>query len=153
MNLLQSLKNLLLPSAEPLPSGMDELTVILGLLVEAAMADQQLDELERATLLEWLAGRGIAREEAERLLHFALAEQQESTSLHPLTSWVARNLDRPQRLDLLRQLWRVVLADGKLDPWEEALMRKLADLIHMPHSAYIQTKLDVQQALERTTRP
>lgn len=146
MKLLQSLKALFVPeqAAENL---MAELSVLLGLLVEAAMADHILTCEEKETLLQWLAAKGVEGSEAEQLLHFALAEQQESTSLHPMTHWVAKNLSREQRSALVKELWKVVLADGRIDPWEEALMRKLCDLMHVPHSVYIQTKLAVMEEM------
>ena len=37
-------------------------------------------------------------------------------------------------------LWRVAYADGCLDPYEEALVRKIADLIYVPHRDFIRTK-------------
>jgi len=46
-------------------------------------------------------------------------------------------------------LWQVAFADGHLDPYEEALVRKIADLIYVPHRDFIQSKLRVmQQALK-----
>ncbi len=145
MKLLQSLKALFVPE-QAAENPMAELSVLLGLLVEAAMADHILTCEEKESLLQWLATKGVEGSEAEQLLHFALAEQQESTSLHPMTHWAAKNLNREQRAALVKELWKVVLADGQIDPWEEALMRKLCDLMHVPHSVYIQTKLAVMEA-------
>ncbi len=144
MQLLNRLKAWFSPGpAEPGP--MAELSVLLGLLVEAAMADHLLSQAEKDRLLQWLHARGVSEQEAEQLLRFAVAEQQESTSMHPMTHWVVKNLDRQRRVELMRELWRVVFADGHMDPWEEALMRRLCDLIHLPHSVYIQTKLAAEE--------
>ena len=48
------------------------------------------------------------------------------------------------KLDLLSNLWKVALADGYLDKYEEHLLRKISDLIHISHSDYINIKLEVR---------
>ena len=44
---------------------------------------------------------------------------------------------------LLEDLWRVAYADDKLDKYEEYQIRKIADLLYIPHSIFIQSKLNV----------
>ncbi len=39
-------------------------------------------------------------------------------------------------------LWKVAYADGELASIEEHIIRKIADLLHLRHSEYIQTKLN-----------
>ena len=41
-------------------------------------------------------------------------------------------------------LCEVMLADGQLASIEEHIIRKIADLLHLRHSEYIQTKLNIQ---------
>jgi uncharacterized tellurite resistance protein B-like protein len=38
-------------------------------------------------------------------------------------------------------LWRLAWADGRVDPQEEALIRRLADLLFVPHGVFVQEKL------------
>ena len=40
-------------------------------------------------------------------------------------------------------LWRVAVADGEISKYEDYLIRKIADLIHLPHSEFIRAKLTV----------
>ena len=47
------------------------------------------------------------------------------------------------RRELLRMLWRVAYADGRLDKYEEALLRKLGDLLFLSHDDFIREKLAV----------
>jgi uncharacterized tellurite resistance protein B-like protein len=42
---------------------------------------------------------------------------------------VVKQLPREQRLSILEDLWRVVLADGERDAHEDALIRRLAPLL------------------------
>lgn len=41
-------------------------------------------------------------------------------------------------------LWRVAFADGRLDRYEEHLIRRIADLLHLPHRDFIRAKLRAQ---------
>ena len=43
-------------------------------------------------------------------------------------------------------MWEVAFADGKLDPFEEALIRKTAELLYVDHAQFIKTKHDSQQS-------
>jgi uncharacterized tellurite resistance protein B-like protein len=42
---------------------------------------------------------------------------------------------------LLEALWRVAQADAIVHKYEEHLIRRVADLIHVPHRGYIAAKL------------
>jgi len=52
------------------------------------------------------------------------------------------------KLDSYRKsLWAIAYADESLAPLEESTIRQIADLLYVPHSQYIKTKLEV---VERT---
>jgi uncharacterized tellurite resistance protein B-like protein len=38
-------------------------------------------------------------------------------------------------------MWRVAFADGHLDKHEEGIIRRVADLLHLRHSEFMQCKL------------
>jgi hypothetical protein len=46
-----------------------------------------------------------------------------------------------EKLQLLEALWRVARADATVHKYEEHLIRRIADLLHMPHSSFITAKL------------
>jgi uncharacterized tellurite resistance protein B-like protein len=45
-------------------------------------------------------------------------------------------------------MWRVAFADLNKDHHEEYLVRKVADLLHVPHSTFIRTRHTVEAELE-----
>ena len=49
-----------------------------------------------------------------------------------------------QKRALLGMMWRVAMADNELSRYEEHLIRKVADLLYVPHSDFIAAK---QQAM------
>ena len=51
----------------------------------------------------------------------------------------------PQRVALIEAMWRIALADNRLDRYEEHLIRKVAELLYVSHRDFIGAKLHVQQ--------
>jgi len=46
-----------------------------------------------------------------------------------------------ERARIVGMLWKVSCADGKIDAHEEHIVRKVADLLYVPHTRFIQAKL------------
>jgi uncharacterized tellurite resistance protein B-like protein len=46
-----------------------------------------------------------------------------------------------ERARIVGMLWKVSSADGHIDAHEEHLVRKVADLLYVPHARFIQAKL------------
>ena len=49
---------------------------------------------------------------------------------------------------IVELMWRIAYADKELEKYEEALVRKIADLLYVPHSAFIAAKHRVQSTLD-----
>ena len=112
------------------------------LMVEVMKADHQIDDSERASLLasiRTLTGRNDA--DAEALLQEALSASQSANDLFRFTEAVHASWTEQQKSDLLVALWRVAFADNQLDRYEEHIIRRIADLLYVPHSEFIRTKL------------
>lgn len=114
------------------------------LLVELARADAVLGSEERATLERVLAGRfGLGSSEAVDLVAGAERSADQSISLHDHVTDINRGLDYAEKRAVLKMLWQVAYADGVLHHHEEHLLRRLADLLHLPHEDFIRLKLEV----------
>ena len=78
----------------------------------------------------------------------ARRETDKATSLYPFTGLINQHFSPEQKAQVVEALWRVAYADGTLDKYEEHLVRKVAELIHVSHSTFIRTKLKAKQRLE-----
>jgi len=67
-------------------------------------------------------------------------------SLYQFTGLINQHFTPEQKVRVVEMLWQVAYADGHLDPYEEALVRKIADLIHVPHRQFIQAKHRVAES-------
>ncbi len=113
-----------------------------ALLVETARADFSEDQVEDAALRSLLCETLELRpQEIDEILRQAVAQLDEATSLYDFTRVINDHYSATQKLELISCMWRVAYADGRLDKYEEYLIRQVAELTYVPHSDYIRTKL------------
>ena len=118
-----------------------------ALLVEIAFADKDFDETEKTSLKQTLIETyAIDESDIEEIIKDAEETVSESTSLYGYTRVVNDEFEYEDKLSLLKNLWKVAYADGNLDKYEEHLIRKISDLIHISHSDYINIKLEIRDS-------
>jgi uncharacterized tellurite resistance protein B-like protein len=116
------------------------------LLLEAAHADDEFSPDERALISDLLRTRfSLSGSEAEELLALAEQEREQSSDLYRFSRVIGDNLTRPQKLEVLRQLWRIVYTDDRLEAQEDAMMHKLSNLLGLRHQELIALKLQVKE--------
>ncbi len=112
-----------------------------ALMMEVARADFQIDASELAhierILVETLR---LDADEVAELVRLAEQESHDATSMHAFTRLVNDRYAHDDKVELFLHLWRVAYADGRLDKYEEYTLRKIADLLYLPHRDFIQTK-------------
>jgi len=115
-----------------------------ALLLEVSRADFDIQDEELESIANSLAARfKFSKQEAENLINLARTEQDSHVSIHPFVKIINDGCSAEEKSLLLEDLWRVAYADDKLDKYEEYQLRKIADLLYIPHSVFIQTKLKV----------
>lgn len=118
-----------------------------ALLIETARADFTQDGSEQAALEELLSNAlGLEKAEVHELVEQASNQVDEATSLYEFTRVINDYYSAAQKLQLVSAMWRVAYADGKLDKYEEALIRQVAELTYVPHQDYIRSKLAARNA-------
>jgi uncharacterized tellurite resistance protein B-like protein len=135
----------LLPPDEAVETDDDALNFATALLLfEVAKADYSLADSEwlsmKTALIEVL---GITITMADKLLTTAQKHSETNTSMQPFTRLINDEFDLEQKKKLMRAMWQIAYADGKLDKYEEHYLRKIAELLYIPHSQFIQQKLAV----------
>lgn len=116
-----------------------------ALLVEVMAADDewQASEADRVcdVLVQSLA---IDMAQARELLDAARDHQQAAHDLYEITRLINDNYSAEQKYQLIVNMWKVAYADGNLDRYEDHTIRKIAELLYVPHVQFIQAKLAVQ---------
>lgn len=118
-----------------------------ALLVEVARIDRESTATERAAVAHAVRDKfGLAPAEAERLIDLAEAQMSQATDYFQFTSLVNRHFSQAQKLRIIELMWRVAYADAELSAHENHLMRKIAELLHIPHGDYIAAKMRARDA-------
>jgi uncharacterized tellurite resistance protein B-like protein len=115
---------------------------VAALLVEVLRADYDVSGPERRQVLDSIRGLlGLDAGECETLFELAEERVDEAHDLHQFTSEVNRAFTADEKVGLVEQLWRVAQADETVHKYEEHLIRRISDLLHVPHRQFIAAKL------------
>lgn len=125
----------------------DSRVAIASLLCAVAFADHDTSAAERAAIKKnLLTLLKVNEQEVDTLMQIAEQEMLASNSIFDFTSLLSE-LDQPERSEVIEMMWRIAYADGHLDEIEEAIIRRVAGLLYVPHSEFIRTKLKVLEEL------
>jgi uncharacterized tellurite resistance protein B-like protein len=115
---------------------------VAALLVEVLRADFDVGSVERGQVVRSCAQMlGLDDAASAELVREAEARIDRSHDLYQFTSVVNRDWDDAAKAGLLEALWRVAQADETVHKYEEHLIRRIADLLHVPHARFIAAKL------------
>jgi uncharacterized tellurite resistance protein B-like protein len=118
-----------------------------ALLVEVTRADREVTDEEREVVTGAIRETfGLSEAQTAELVGLADEEAREATSLFQFTYLIDKGFSHTQKRHVVALLWRVVFADARMEKHEEALVRRVADLIHVPHKDFIDTKIEARDA-------
>ena len=112
------------------------------LLSEVMRADGELSDEEQSKLTKVMKDTFcLSNDEVSEILASALELSNNATDFYQFTSKVNQHYSLDQRMKIVALLWKIAYADGELASIEEHIIRKIADLLHLNHSEYIQVKI------------
>ena len=118
------------------------------LLVEVVRADQEEAVEEEEAVLKQLGNFfDLSKEETSLLVQAAEQEADYAVSLQSFTRELHEKLTINEKHIVIEMLWRVALADSELDKHEDYLVRKVADLLYVPHQDLIRIRNRVSDDL------
>ena len=119
-----------------------------SLLIEVINSDNKFDDRERDKLLEILSSKlDIPKEELDNFTELAQKKSEDSTSLYEFTREINDQYEYEEKVSLITDLWGIAYSDGKLDKYEDYVIRKIADLIYVSHTDFIKSKLKVKNTI------
>jgi len=112
-----------------------------ALFVEMMHIDDKLHANELSTIVNSICENfSLSIEEANALISLATEEQNHKTDYYQFTSLINKGFTQKQKITVIKTLWQIAYADGELDMYEEHMVRKMADLLHVSHMEFIKTK-------------
>lgn len=108
-----------------------ELTASM-LAYEIARSDGEVSDEELSILMdevEEIADK--VGKDKEEILKIIQAYSKDSVSFYDFVQDINKDYTKEDKLNLLKFMWKIAYADGKLDIDEERLIRRMADLIRI----------------------
>lgn len=134
--------------ASPTLTDHQKQLAVAALLVEVAMADHQFSESELQNISAILKRKfTLSSDEIDELISLAKHETNHATSLHQFTQLINQYCNEGEKFNLMKAMWEMAYADGDLNKYEDYIIRKIADLIYVPHSEFIRAKSIVKAGL------
>lgn len=132
----------------PVLSDHQKQLAVAALLVEVAMADHQFSKVELHNLGVILERKfSLSLDELAELISLAKNETNHATSLHQFTQLINQYCTTEEKFKLMKAMWEMAYTDGNLDKYEDYIIRKVADLIYVPHTEFIRAKSLVKASL------
>jgi len=118
------------------------------LMIDIARADRVFDETEFDRLLQLIELHfDLEPEQAAALVNTANEKADDMVSLYEFTLVLHQRLNDREKARIVSLLWQIAYADGRLDKYEDALVLKISDLLHVRRGRVMRLKHDAQQAL------
>ena len=150
--MLQSLKKIFQKTQNTTETdNIDELTILCGLMMEAANTDGNVsqDEINKISFVL----TEIFKEdplEVKNVLTKALKYKDEPKSLQFFTYKINKSFDIEKKLLLIETLWEIILADGEIHDFESNLIRRLAGLFYISDVSCANAKRKALETIKNT---
>ena len=106
--------------------------LIASLLIECAKEDGDFSDDEIIKIKSLLNTKlNIDSNDVNAIFDAALEITQDNVEIYSLTKDIRDNFSHEEILKILEYMWAVMLADGHVDDFEAALMRKIIGLFHL----------------------
>ena len=118
------------------------------LMIDVARADHVFDESEFDRLLQLIEAHfELTPEHAAELVNKAGDKADDLISVYDFTQILHKHLDEDEKARIVSLLWQIAYADGRLDKYEDALVCKISDLLHVSRGRVMRLKHDAQQGV------
>ena len=115
--------------------------IALCLVYEVANADNDIDVRERDLILEKIKESidvGVLTE--KEIFDVIQEESEKRVSFYDIINDINKNLDKKEKIDVLKMLWEIAYADKVLDVDEERIIRRSAEMLGIKPSIVLKTK-------------
>ena len=112
-----------------------------ALMFEVARADFSVETTEQDAVTSLLTAQfNLSADEVSTITEAAIEQADAATCLFEFTRTLNELASAEQKRNLLAMMWRVAMADNALSRYEEHVIRKVADLLYVPHGDFITAK-------------
>ena len=117
-----------------------------AIFLEMAKSDDNCTEEERREILSIMQRTfDLEKEYADELIELAKSRLVQSISIYEFTGIINDNFSTDEKFELMKNLWRLIYTDEKLDKYEDQLVKQLGTMLHLEHKDVIAAKLMIKE--------
>ena len=118
-----------------------DLLNVACLMIHAAKIDENYTNKEKKIIKETLT-KLSNNEDLDKLILEAEKKESDSNHIQDFTKNI-KAMDKNDKIEIIKNIWSIILSDGTSDMYEENLMRRLAGLLYVDAKAMGDIKLDI----------
>ena len=111
-----------------------EKIAVVALLISTAKYDGNFDESERLEIQKLIKSYfSLSNENTDGLFKAAEEIENKANDLQQFTRSLNKVLNEEEKLKIIELIWKIIMADGIIDSYEENLVRRLCGLLYLQH--------------------
>ena len=118
-----------------------DLLNVACLMIHAAKIDENYTDKEKKIIKETL-NKLSNNEDLDKLISEAETKESDSNHIQDFTKNI-KAMDKNDKIEIIKNIWSIILSDGTSDMYEENLMRRLAGLLYVDAKTMGDIKLDI----------
>jgi len=116
------------------------------LMIDVARSDHVFDESEYERVLQLVETHfRLSAEDAAELVNSAGEKAEKLVSAYDFTKILHEHLSHEEKARIVELLWLIAYADGRLDKYEDSLVLKISDLLHVSRGRVMRLKHDASR--------
>jgi len=105
---------------------------ISTLMIQTAVYDGFFDEKEKSKILELIKNYfDLDEDQKLSLFKIAMEANDNSNDIQQFTRILNDNLSEEEKLNIIEMMWKIIIADGFIDDYENSLIRKISGLLYI----------------------
>ena len=126
----------------------NDLLNIACLMIHAARIDENYTDKEKNIIKKTLSKLNKNDENIDNLILEAERKESDSNHIQDFTKNI-KAMDKDNKIEVVKNIWTIILSDGNSDIYEENLMRRLAGLLYLDAKTMGDIKLNIQTKQKR----
>ena len=120
-----------------------DLINVACLMIHAAKIDENYTDKEKIIIKNTLIKLDNNNEDIDKVILEAEKKESDSNHIQDFTKNI-KAMDKENKIEIIKNIWSIILSDGNSDIYEENLMRRLAGLLYIDAKTMGDIKLEIQ---------
>ena len=121
----------------------NDLLNVACLMIHAARIDENYTDNEKKIIKKTLTKLNNSNEDIDKLILEAEKKEADSNHIQEFTKNI-KSMNKDNKIEIIKNIWSIILSDGTSDIFEENLMRRLSGLLYIDAKTMGDIKLDIQ---------